>query len=566
MNKIKIFLMLLFFGAIFGACEKILEPDKDNQYMLDRVLNDPAFAEGILLRAYQLLPSEYTQEDVATDNAVSNNKSNGYLRMATGEWSAIYNPVSVWTDSYNALFNINYFLSVVDKVNWSWQSETRKEMFAKRFKGEALALRAYFHMRLLIHHGGINNEGNLLGIPLATEVIGVKENNWKLKRSTYQECIDQINNDFDQAFMLLPYVWQKYPDDLNKQTVLGEQNINRIQGKIIKALQARLALYTSSPAFNQGSYNQEKCREAAEIAGQLLVEIGGTGGMDPKGNIFYDKDDDPTNAEILWKNNYGVSNNREIDNFPPSLYGKGNINPTQNLVDIFPMVNGYPITHSLSEFDATNPYKKRDPRLKAYIVYNGNTLGAYSIKTSIDDQVNGLNKTTASTRTGYYLLKLLRTDVNLNPTVFSTKRHFYTHIRYTELFLIYAEAANEVWGPDGDPKNYGFTARSILASIRKRAGITASDPYLASLSNKGEIGELIRNERRIELCFEGFRFWDIRRWKNNLNETAKGVEISGNTYNYIDVEKRKFENYMYYGPLPNNEINKYEGLTQNQGW
>lgn len=564
MNRLNILMMLLFLGAVFGACEEILEPDKDNQYTQNRVLNDPAFAEGILLRAYQLLPGEYTQEDAATDNAVSNDKSNIYLKLATGEWTSIYNPISVWTDSYNAIFNINYFLSIVDTVNWSWQSEKRKEMFAKRYKGEALALRGYYHMRLLMNHGGIGPDGNLLGIPLVTDVLEVKDE-WQLKRETYQKCVEQIDADFDQAYELLPYTWKNY-NDIDSAKVLGNQNINRIQGKIIRALKARLALYVSSPAFNNGSYNQTKCEEAVVIAGELLTEIGGVSGLDPKGNVFYDGDDDPLNAEILWRNNYAVSNSREVQNFPPSLYGKGNINPSQNLVDAFPMSNGYPITSSRSGYKSTAPYKNRDTRLKAYILYNGNKIGADTINTDINDPVDGLNNTSAATRTGYYLLKLLRTDVNLKPTVNSTKRHFYTHIRFTEIFLIYAEAANELGGPDFKPNNFNFSARNIIAAIRKRAVIPTNDPYLASITTKKEMRELIRNERRIELCFEGFRFWDLRRWKSNINETVKGVQINNNIYNYIDVENRDYEDYMYYGPIPNNEINKYEGLIQNQGW
>jgi hypothetical protein len=85
--------------------------------------------------------------------------------------------------------------------------------------------------------------------------------------------------------------------------------------------------------------------------------------------------------------------------------------------------------------------------------------------------------------------------------------------------------------------------------------------------------ELIRNERRLELCFENHRFRDIRRWKvdlNQLNETARGVEISksGNTpvYTPINVESRNYQQHMYYGPIPYGEINKWSALQQNAGW
>lgn len=61
--------------------------------------------------------------------------------------------------------------------------------------------------------------------------------------------------------------------------------------------------------------------------------------------------------------------------FPPSLYGSGQINPTQNLVDAFPMANGYPISDAASGYDSQNPYTNRDPRLNLYIVVNGTTMG-----------------------------------------------------------------------------------------------------------------------------------------------------------------------------------------------
>lgn len=78
--------------------------------------------------------------------------------------------------------------------------------------------------------------------------------------------------------------------------------------------------------------------------------------------------------------------------------------------------------------------------------------------------------------------------------------------------------------------------------------------------------DLIRNERRLELCFEGFRFWDLRRWNMDLNEPAKGVRISNGKYEIITVENRNYESYMQYGPIPYSEVVKFDALEQNQGW
>lgn len=567
MNSNYKYLLLLFLVITIGACEEMLEPDPENIYTTERALKEPSFAQGLLDRAYVagVLANEYTLEDVATDNAVSNNKDNAYLRMATGEWSAIYNPINVWNASYNAIFHLNFFLSIVDDVEWSWKSENRNQMFAKRFKGEALGLRAYYYLRLLTYHGGIGENGDLLGVPLVTDVLSVKDD-WAIPRSSYQACVEQIRSDLDEAFKLLPYKWQDITGDQDYNNVYGTQNQNRIQGQIVQALKARLALHAASPAFNDGNYNMALSQEAAAISGALLADIGGVAGLDPQGYLFYDNDNDISQPEILWRNNYANSNNRERQSFPPSLFGNGDINPTQDLVDAFSMTNGYPITSPSSGYDPLKPYDKRDLRLKSYILYNGNKLGSAVINTDVNSPINGLNKSTTSTRTGYYMLKLLRTNVNLDPKVNSSARHFYTHIRFTELFLIYAEAANQAWGPDGDPNGYGFTARNVIAALRKRAGIVASDPYLASITSKEAFAGLIQNERRLELCFEGFRFWDLRRWKLDIDQTVKGVEINGTSYSIIDVEDRNYEEYMYYGPIPNSEIVKYDKLIQNEGW
>ena len=118
--------------------------------------------------------------------------------------------------------------------------------------------------------------------------------------------------------------------------------------------------------------------------------------------------------------------------------------------------------------------------------------------------------TSTSTRTGY-MKKLLRMDVNCNPSNIVDKNHYTARLRYTEFFLNYAEAANETWGPTGTGSN-SFSAYDIIKKIRQRAGIGLEngDPYLESCKgNKEAMRELIRNERRIELCFEGFRFYDL---------------------------------------------------------
>jgi hypothetical protein len=134
------------------------------------------------------------------------------------------------------------------------------------------------------------------------------------------------------------------------------------------------------------------------------------------------------------------------------------------------------------------------------------------------------------------------------------------------MYLTYAEAANEAYGPDADPNGFGFTARDIIKAIRKRAGLEQPDDYLASLQGKDQLRSLIQNERRLEFCFEGMRFWDIRRWNLPLNETAKGTSITAGVNHTINVENRVYQPYMLYAPIPDDQTRKYPGLLQNKGW
>ncbi len=564
MNYIKIFLLMLFLGISMVGCDTFLEPSPDNQNPYSRILKDAAFAEGLLTNGYVRIPTAYSLNDVATDDAVSNDNTNGYRRMATGELSSLYNPLDVWANAYAAIYNLNYFLTIVDKVEWSWQDQVRNNHFKTKFRGEALALRGYFYQLLLSNYGGVGADDNLLGVPLVTSPIGV-DDDWRIPRSTVQATIDQINADYNAAKAILPYTWENTAD-LNYSRVYGAQNMFRIQGQIITALQSRLALLIASPAFNDGSYDATKAAAAATMVAPLLDSIGGVAGLPPDGVQFYNTDGDATgNADIFWRNNYFVSNSLEVNNFPPSSFGDGRVNPTQNLVDAFPDIDGYPIASS-ALYDPADPYTNRDPRLKTYILTHGTTFKGVVMDMSPNSSTNdGLNKLPLySTRTGYYLLKLLRSDASANPNSPSTRRHFYAHMRYTELFLNYAEAANEAWGPDND-NGLGMTARDVIAAIRQRAGITQPDAYLATITTQADMRALIRNERRLELCFEGFRFWDLRRWQAPLTEAAKGVSISGTTFTPFTVETRGYPSNAYSMPIPNQEIIK-AGLVQNKGW
>ncbi|WP_026713197.1 RagB/SusD family nutrient uptake outer membrane protein [Flavobacterium daejeonense] len=581
----KTFLILLSVIFTFVSCDDLIEPAIENNRGIDDMYAEAEFAQGILLNAYTRLPGNgWSFSDVATDDAVSNDVANNYRKIATGQWAANFNPLDQWTNSKAAIQYINIFLAEADKVTWA-KDENVSKLFAQRLKGEAYGLRALYMYYLLQAHAGITEGNELLGVPILLEPE-TSASNFNIPRNTFQQCMDQIYSDVTKARELLPLDFElatSLPpgyDNLNDYNrVFGDLARQRMSGRIVMFVKAQAALLAASPAFNSG--NSANWAAAANSAGELLVLNGGIAGIDPTGLTWYKNTAEiaalgtgVNSKEVVWRTDIANSNNLEADNFPPTLYGRGRVNPTQNLVDAFPAVNGYPITNALSNYNSANPYANRDPRLKHFILVNQDVAGVSStvITTASNGTTNdALNKVETSTRTGYYMKKLLRQDVNLNPNSTTSQRHYRPRMRYTELYLIYAEAANEAWGPLATA-SYGFSAYDVIKAIRKRAGITQPDNYLESIkSDKDAMRELIRNERRLELCFEGYRFWDLRRWKLNLNESAQGMDIQGTTasptYTKIpSVENRVFTNDMFYGPIPYSETLKFNALIQNKGW
>jgi hypothetical protein len=573
-------------GALsLTSCDDLFEPAIENFKDVNQMEAEPDFAQGFLTKAYSGLSGYYNNSEYATDDAVVNANSDAFRTMATGGWtSRLWTSINEWNRSFSGIQYLNQFLAKVDKVNWA-SDEARAKLLATRMKGEAYGLRAILHYQLLRAHAGYSIDGELLGIPYLTHYLSANDD-LNLPRLSFKACVDSIYKDMDAATKLLPLDYEDMSEVPAKYRVITEDVgvYNRamgknfrllVSGRIVEAYRSRLALLAASPAYIEAQAGTWV--DAAKYAAAVINDHGGLSSLAPDGVEYYaaaiaDNLKEGANPqEILWRENIqSSSNSQEIDNFPPSLNGNGRMNPSQNLVDAFPMANGYPITNAASKYDAAHPYAGRDPRLSKYIIYNGSREGVNNdVISTVAGTTDGIDKVEQrSTRTGYYMKKRLRMDVNTTAGSVTQKPHYNPRIRYTEIFLNYAEAANEAWGPKADGGN-GYSAYDVIKAIRKRAGVGGdSDPYLEQCATSQEkMRELIYNERRLELCFESFRFWDLRRWKKNLNETVKGINWKADgTYELIDVEERKYDDYMYYAPIPNSEILKYSNLKQNKGW
>ena len=596
----------LSFGvALLSSCDDLFTPADENTRQEDAMIEESAYAHGLLMYGYDRLPYQTTTTtDIATDDAVTNLMSSGYLNMATGTWASDNNPMSVWDNCKDGIQYINKFFTIVEKTKWAPSAASKQQMFIDRLKGEAFGLRALFYFYLLQAHGGYAADGVLYGVPLLTTPED-GSSDFNIPRATFADCVKQIFIDCDSAMFYLPMEYKDIESDSeipvkyhelganvsNYNLVFGIKANNLMSAKSAEAIKAQVALLAASPAFRDQS--GVTSAEAATLCANVLKRIGGMEGFDETGNIWYKNKTklEPSAGEmpeILWREDRQSNSSQEKENFPPTLYGNGRVNPSQNLVDAFPMRSGRPISDPNSGYDPKNPYANRDPRLADNVLYNGVTFRKSEIITGTypnakDETDDNLNSIGYSTRTGYYLLKLLRDDVSPLSSSEIKQYHIYPRIRYTEIFLAYAEAANDAWGPKVDGAGAGFTAYDVIKAIRKRAGLATNeigmplpegDVYLEECANdQSKMTNLIRNERRLELCFENKRFWDLRRWLLPLDETVRGMKIDRDdktgelSYTIFDVEQRKFDNsYQCYGPIPKGEVLKWSNLLQNKGW
>ena len=550
--------------ALLSACEDWLEIEPKDRFGDTTVWGSEENADMFLNDIYNQLPhlnNETQNLDQYSDNSyVGAEWMNARTTIYTGALSPtswIPGPWDMWKwgrqnnddakGQYERIRSCNLFITKVSESDFS--AEYKKERLA-----EARFLRAWFYHYLWMAYGGV---------PIITEVL---DNNVSTDifypRETAQKTFEFIDRELDEI-----------KDDLPPRR--SGSDLGRASKGAILTLKGWIELFHASDLRNPGKDKKRWETAAATLKDVIDLQVYH---LQP---TILDLWTEATNNndEVIFDFQMSKQNGGRREGLFGPVFVKGvqsswgNMQPTQELVDDYCMANGLPITDPASGYDKNNPYNGRDPRLAKYIIYNGSIAGVGDVpiytgrKSGTDDGIDV--KEQRSTRTGYYMKKRLRMDVNRALGSVTNQQHYIPRIRYTEMYLAYAEAANEAWGPKGDNGN-GYSAYDVIKAIRKRAGIGGtSDPYLEQCAgDRDKMANLIRNERRLELCFEGFRFWDIRRWKENLNEPVRGIDWDrdGHSFNEFVVEERNYEDYMYYCPIPNSEILKFSNLVQNRGW
>lgn len=363
-------LLVVVLISLYG-CSDFLDPKIDDNYNDETVWSDRTFAMGALVDGYAQLPTYYdcfsnNYLDCATDNAVTNDYNTPILNMALGSWRPNYNPFDTWTNCYRQIRNMNYFLERAPHIKFSNKDELNT-VIQRRSKGEAYFLRAWYQFELLSRFSGIATNGQLLGFPIVTKSLPQGEN-IKQARNSFDDCVKQIYDDIDNSLLYLP---KKY-DDVNNAE-LGPTKEGRATAIAAMCLKSRVALYAASPLYTIEKSETEKIKlwETAAQYAMEAIQLSGTSLPAMKADFF----EKPDHAEILWRNYQEDINTPEQNNFIPQLYGWGRTNPSQQLVDAFPMKNGYPITDvEHSGYKPEDPYIDRDPRFDLAILYNGATF------------------------------------------------------------------------------------------------------------------------------------------------------------------------------------------------
>ena len=596
MKKYNSFLIIILLLGFF-SCKEDLSIKTDNSYGDDLTWSLPNKAEGVLIKAYEglmLQPDGWSGSnflDAATDNAVTNDFASGLYQLTAGGISAQSNPIGNWSTVYLHFQNIHLFLENGLGLNIKYDLADPNIDLSKRnrLKGEAYFLRAWWGFDLLQKYGGLTPDGRSLGYPIVLKSLSNADLSTisNLARNTYEECVARIAADCDTAIKYLPNIYT------GTDGIIGASQLGRASGRAAYALKSRLYTYAASPAYQTVGTSAtditNKWIRAAQASQEAITKaaLGNFTGL-VVANLSGSALQTATPDEFIfrtWINN----NAMEKRQFPPYFYGQGKTNPSQNLVDAFPMlVNGFPITDIRSGYNPQNPYVNRDKRLDLTIYYHGQTFNtSRPLEIAVDEA--GVPGREApgyeyrNTRTGYYVRKWMSTKLNMlfDPVTLASVNdyHQYPLLRRAEVYFNLAEALNEAVGPTGTVAGSTLTAVSIINTIRTAAGIT-STVYVTEIAAQGKeaFRKLILNERRIEFAFENMRYFDLRRWLLPLNESVYGVQITktatGVVYkgtNPVEpallVEKRLLDNEKYYYlPIPYEEMVKNPAMVQNKGW
>lgn len=464
---------------------------------------------GVYSRLQQnFLGYERVYLDGLTDNAFlwDNTNQPNFNLMTTGSLSASLGGAlnNFYSTPYRAIASCNYFLDNVDKAP---MTEAKKNVA----KAEVRFIRALSYFDLVQAYGGVVIYRNF---PATLESA-------KIAKSTKEQVYAFIEEDLDFAIANLPD--EKYNGHAVKGSAQG------LKGRVL--------------------LTEQKWADAVTVLQQVM-----TGGKFGLSNNYADlfrtagQSKAAVNTEIMFSTQYLATTNPQRTS--PGAAGMdielgwySLMQPYQNLVNDYEMKDGKPITES-PLYNPANPYANRDPRLDLSIKLPGEVW-----KNPTTNAVWGGSYTSF---TGYLVEKYV--DLSRAPFTTATATQTdqdYIHLRYADVLLMYAEAKNEVSGPDA-------SVYAAIDAVRQRPGIDMPKTDQAKYNTQAKLRDYIRHERRVEFAFEGQRYNDLKRWhiahiKLPALSTPAGKPLVFTETNYLL-------------PFSQNELDNNPQLVQNTGY
>ncbi|KAA0988795.1 RagB/SusD family nutrient uptake outer membrane protein [Dyadobacter aurulentus] len=440
-----------------------------------------------------------THLDGYSDNSYDRHQQIGFQNLTIGITNPSNVPSALYNDPYAGIAACNYFLENVGSVT------ALPPATAGIYIAEVRFLRALFYFELVQFFGDVV----LYKTPPKTAEDA------KIAKSPKADVLAFIVEDLDDAISKLP--------------------ATAYSGHAVKAsaqmLKARVRLYQQNWA--------DAVALTSDIMGTNTFSIF-QGGY---ANLFLQ----PTqqgNPEIIFSTKYLAPNNPQgNEGMLVEIGWYGGNQPYQNLVDEYETASGKMITDASSGYDPANPYDKRDPRLKMTILVPG------------DKYVNPDGSTFATSDpilTGFAQKKYM--DVSKLPwdrSKITVTDMNIVHMRYAEVLLAYAEAKNEVSGPDA-------SIYDALNKIRSRTGVNLPPVSQTMYNTKEKLRDFIRHERRVELAMEGHRYFDLKRWGIIAQKLATVKNPAGVTLSFGEKN-----NVL---PFPQSEIDRNKSLVQNTGY
>ena len=473
-----------------------------------------------------------------------------------------------WLDAYTAIRNNNIFLEKIE--NYQGNEEDK----IKSFTAEIRFLRAFFYTELISRYDGV---------PLVKNTFDLNSD-FQIPRSSFNDCVEFIVKELDLAIADLP----------NRSDVIGA-NLGRITKGAAIGLKIRALMFNASPLFNTTNDNSrwqlvsDACEELFNLSQYSLSSDYKGLFLNPMDSevIFFKQFIEQYGPEVTDVSSdfyYHYTGGHKINEwrFPNGDAGWVSENPRQEFVDQYETITGViPVQgyagnqnnliqiinpDARGVYNPSRPYENRDPRLGYSVLHDGARFKERELefwwggKDSRDPNVDGWWN---GSRLGYGIRKGLNENWSVNDNVGSQQPWIF--MRLSEFYLTYAEAQYHLG-------NTGL-AIDYVNYIRGRNGVN-----MPPIDASGDLLKKIKHERKIELAFEGNRWYDARRWKDAGVDFAKdivGVEIQKNpvngnkSYKYIYFEgstgNRSFPENHYLWPIPIEEILK-SNLQQNLGY